>query len=124
MSKKRLRQGEESSLKLDPQCFNGKIAFAVTNRGHLIPCCRCDDPLTMRDTKFQELLAVSKISDNNTIDDILETAEWKLFYINLTKHQGPPACELTCNKNMNKDKIQEVKLIDLDTGKDKWNQRR
>ena len=41
MSKKRLRK---QSNQLDPQCFNGKMSFAVTNRGHLIPCCRCDDP--------------------------------------------------------------------------------
>ena len=121
MSKKRLRK---QSIQLDPQCFNGKMSFAVTNRGHLIPCCRCDDPRTMGDTKFQELLAVSKISDNNTIENILETDEWKLFYINLTQHQGPDACKNTCNKNKDKDKIQEIKLIDLDTGKDKWNQKR
>ena len=121
MSKKRLRK---QSNHLDPQCFNGKMSFAVTNRGHLIPCCRCDDPRTTEDAKFQQLLAVSKISDHNTIGDILKTSEWQHFYLNLTKHKGPPACYHTCSKNKPEDDIQEVKLIDLDTGKDKWNQKR
>jgi len=121
MSKKYLRK---QANHLTPQCFNGKMAFAVTNRGHLIPCCRCDDPDTMNDAKFQQLLRVSKISNNNTIDNILKTPEWQHFYLNLTKHKGAPACYRTCSKNKPEDDIQEVKLIDLDTGKDKWNQKR
>tara|TARA_Y100000389_G_C16988810_1_gene283883 strand:+ start:152 stop:487 length:336 start_codon:yes stop_codon:yes gene_type:complete len=104
-------------MKLDPQCTKGTIAFAVTNRGHLIPCCRCDDPPTMNDPKFQELLAVSKISDYNSVSEILETKEWVDFYNNLKNHIGPQACWHTCRKNKEEEAVQVIKMIDTKNNK-------
>lgn len=104
-------------MKLDPLCFKDRIAFAVTNRGHLIPCCRCDDPLTMNDPEFQKLLAVSKISDYNSIEEILVTKEWKEFEENLRNHKGPHACFHTCRKNKEEKNIQSIKLIDTQNDK-------
>lgn len=101
--------------KLDPQCFKNNIAFAVTNRGELIPCCMCDDPPTINDPEFKKLLAVSKISDHNTIEDILRTKQWKKFYKNLKRHTGPAACWQTCRSNKNINDIQELRLIDTST---------
>lgn len=98
--------------KLDPQCFKNKIAFAVTNRGELIPCCRCDDPKTINDPEFKKLLKVSKISNYNTIEDILTTPEWINFEKDLRNNKGPDACWHTCRSNKRLDDIQEVKLID------------
>ena len=83
--------------KLDPECFKGNISFAITNRGELIPCCYCDTPDTINDPKFTKLLAVSKISEVDSIQEILLTDEWQEFYNDLLNHKGPPACWSTCN---------------------------
>jgi len=102
---------------LDPQCINGTIAYAVTNRGHLIPCCRCDDPQTMNDSEFQKLLSVSKISDYNSINEILQTKEWIEFEENLKNNKGPHACFHTCRKNKEEKDTQVLKIIDPEKNK-------
>ena len=86
------------TIELDPKCFKDQ-QMAVTNRGHLIPCCYCDVKHTMDDTEFQKLLSVSKISDYDNIIDILATDEWKKFENNLRQNVGPRACETICQKN-------------------------
>lgn len=102
------------TVELDPKCFK-KQQMAVTNRGHLIPCCYCDTKHTMDDPEFQKLLAVSKISDYNSISDILATEEWKEFEYNLRQNIGPRACQTICAKN--KKNLLNVKEIeDLKTG--------
>jgi len=97
---------------LDPLCLKGKIAMAITNRGELIPCCRCDDPHTINDPEFQKLLKVSKISDYETIEEILQTDEWKKFEKNLRNHIGPKGCWYTCRKNKPAQDIQTVSVVD------------
>jgi len=99
---------------LDPLCLKGKIAMAITNRGELIPCCRCDDPHTTNDTEFQKLLKVSKISDYDSIDEILKTKEWKRFKKNLENNIGPKACWETCRKNKPENDIQTLTSIDTE----------
>lgn len=86
------------TIKLDPACFKG-FPLAITNQGYLLPCCYCDDPWTLNNEEFQKLYRVSKISDHNTINDIIYSKEWKRFFKNLKKHKGPPACMNTCRKN-------------------------
>lgn len=98
---------------LDPQCFKGTIGLAITNRGQLIPCCRCDMPETMHDPEFKKLLEVSYIADYDSLDQILKTKHWKRFYKNLKRGIGVPACHFTCSKNKVKDQIQETKRINV-----------
>lgn len=98
-------------MKLDPLCFKDKIGLAVTNRGHLIPCCRCDEPHTMNDTNFKKLLAVSKISDVNDINEILLSEEWIEFYNNLKNNKGPKACLITCRVDKPKENKLRIKMI-------------
>lgn len=105
----------EGDIELDPLCFKDEIAFAVTNQGVLVPCCRFDDPATMDDPEMKPLIEVSKISENNTIDDILKKKEWKQFADNLSKNIGPNACLTTCAKA--KKYSQNVEWIDTSTGK-------
>ncbi len=105
----------EGDIELDPLCFKDEIAFAVTNQGVLVPCCRFDDPATMGDPKMKPLIEASKISENNTIDDILKKKEWKQFVDNLSKNIGPNACLTTCAKA--KKYSQNVEWIDTSTGK-------
>lgn len=100
------------SNELDPLCLKGAIAFAVTNRGHLVPCCRCDDPRTMNDPEFQKLLAVSKISDYENIEQIIHTKEWSKFKSELEQHRGPEACWSVCRKNKPDETKQSWSVID------------
>lgn len=109
---------------LDPLCIKAQIGFAVTNRGELIPCCRCDEPKTMNDLEFQKLLAVSKIEDYDSVDEILQTKQWKQFFKNLQNHKGPAACWRTCKKNKGQDKTQTFSVIDPVTNETKATQKR
>lgn len=103
----------DTSYKLQPQCFHEKqMGLAITNRGELIPCCRCDDPRTIDDPEFQKLLAVSRIADYDTIEQILETEEWKQFEQNLRNHKGPYACWSTCRIGKKEEYVQVSKQYD------------
>jgi len=115
---------KEQNNELDPLCFKGEIAMAVTNRGHLIPCCRCDNPENMKDPEFQKLLAVSKISKENKIEDILQSKQWKRFKKNLEKNIGPFSCNFTCRKDKKDKDVQVLKKIDTKENKLLHNQRR
>jgi len=89
-------------MKLDPKCFDKRMsAFAVTNRGQLLPCCWLDDARLKSNEEFQKLLMVSHISDYETIEEILETPEWKEFYRNLKKDKGFSICYSVCKKSEN-----------------------
>lgn len=114
----------QKNIELRPLCFEGTIAFAVTNRGHLIPCCRCDDPETMNDPEFQKLLAVSKIQDYESIDNILIKPEWIEFVKNLQQHRGPAACINTCRKDKSADLIQVIKKFDIENTKMEYEESR
>ena len=46
-----------------PKCLVDEIQIALTNRGHLIPCCWCDEEWSLKTPEFQKLLKVSKISE-------------------------------------------------------------
>lgn len=106
-----------SEIKLDPLCFK-TFPMAVTNTGHLIPCCYCDDKLTLNDPEFKKLLEVSNINNYNTLDEIVVTKPWKRFYKNLLRHKGPPACMYTCRVRSDKnDIVRKDTWIDPDTGK-------
>lgn len=104
----------DKKVELDPLCFKDQIGMAVTNQGYLIPCCRCDDPENMADKSFQDLLAVSKISKTNTVEDILQSKEWSDFQENLKNNIGPPSCVNTCYKNKKEDDMQIIKKINGD----------
>ena len=94
-----------SDIRLNPQCFNIGFPMAVTNTGYLLPCCYCDDPYTLKNLEFQKLMAVSKISEHDTLDEIVCTSEWKDFEENLRNHKGPPACVSTCRVREDKNNI-------------------
>lgn len=114
----------QTDIELEPLCFKKEIAMAVTNRGHLIPCCRCDNPANMADPEFQKLLKVSKISDYNSINEILETDEWNNFRKDLRNNKGPASCVYTCRKNKPEEEVQILKKLNTETQKLTQNQRR
>lgn len=88
------------------------MGFAITNRGELIPCCRCDDTMNDNDIAFQKLLEVSKISDYENIEDILKTKAWKSFYKNLHNNIGPPSCYFSCRADKKEEETQTNQEFD------------
>jgi len=104
-------------IKLDPICFRGTHMMAITNTGYLLPCCYCDHPSTLEDIEFKKLLAVSKIEDYETIDEILSKKEWIDFEENLRNHKGAPACIEVCRVREDKNNIIRKDIwINLDDG--------
>jgi len=110
---------EKDTMVLDPQCMKDEMSYAVTNRGELVPCCRCDDWETVDEPDFKRLLAVSKIEDYDTIDEILLQPEWIEFQNNLKNNKGPYACWYTCRINKPREDTQEHVYIENEEIKSK-----
>tara|TARA_B100001996_G_scaffold381501_1_gene371057 strand:- start:2083 stop:2355 length:273 start_codon:yes stop_codon:yes gene_type:complete len=80
-----------------PKCLVDKIQIALTNRGHLIPCCWCDEEWSLKTPEFQKLLKVSKISEVEDIKEILYSKEWTEFEEKLkTEKNIPKICIQHC----------------------------
>lgn len=82
---------------LRPKCLTGEQSYAYTNRGHLIPCCYCDTINSYKDPNFKKLLAVSKVSEHESIEDIIMQNEWLEFEENL-REQNLDKVLRTCIK--------------------------
>ena len=67
--------------KLRPKCFYNEIQTSLTNRGHLIPCCNVDQPETLADPMMVKMLKVSKLSEVDKVEDILDMnkSKWKVM---------------------------------------------
>ena len=84
---------------LDPKCLDDRQpAFGMTNRGELIPCCWMDNKTNRYDKDYQKLLKVSKISDYDSIDELLLTDEWIQFAKNIANGKGFVWCHHVCKK--------------------------
>ena len=104
--------------KLDPRCVSGVQQMAMTNRGHLIPCCYMDTIATMKTEHMQKLLKVSKVSEHNSIKDIVLSDEWLEFCENLKKDIAPPQCFKTCGTREVRDEPLRVETVyTVDDGK-------
>ncbi len=80
-----------------PKCLVDEIQIALTNRGHLIPCCWCDEEWSLKTPEFQKLLKVSKISEVEDIKEILYSKEWTEFEEKLkTEKNIPKICTQHC----------------------------
>ena len=110
-------------LKLNPLCLAGKMQAAVTNRGHLIPCCWLDDFNNLKHPIMLELLKVSKISEVEDIEEIVFTKEWIEFNKNLKERNYDkilPTCKHMCQVREDEDKIKKETFFDPKTGKMGW----
>jgi len=116
--KYRVEKAIKGKIKLEPKCMitpedkkQEEIKMvAVTNRGHLLPCCWLDNPNILDHPTMKKLLKVSKISEHNSIEDILKTNEWANFAKNLAENNMDkvlPSCIHHCRKRDNKDKIKK-----------------
>lgn len=82
---------------LNQECFDVR-PFGTDIWGHLLPCCRVDDLGNYKSEMYQDLIRVSKISDYEKIEDILNTPQWKKFVENLENNKGLPHCHNMCSK--------------------------
>ena len=106
-------------IEIDPKCLNGQQeAFAITNRGELIPCCWLDTGHQRKQEAYMKLVWASNIADYDSIEEILLQDEWIEFYENLKKGRGFSICHLVCKK---RETPQHKKMTILnDDGGDKY----
>ena len=104
----------EPDTKIEPMCIKGNMNLAITNRGEVIPCCRCDTNENMSDPEFRKMIDRSRIADHGSIDDIIESDVWKQFYDQLKENRGPKACWDTCRTNKPESDKQEMVFADKD----------
>ena len=110
-------------VKINPRCIAGTMEAAVTNRGHLIPCCWLDDKNSMNHPVMQSLLKVSKISEVEDIEEIVFTKEWMEFEKNLKERNFDkilPTCKHQCQVREDSDKMKKETFYDPETGKMEW----
>lgn len=104
---------------LEPRCMPAKgsiekrMQAAMTNRGELIPCCWMDQASALEHPVMKQMLKVSKISEHNSIEDILLTKEWQEFARNLAEKNLDkvlPVCITHCKKRTGRDrqKVEEI----------------
>lgn len=86
---------------IDPECFkytyskdypNQGIAYTAT--GYIIPCCWFDTPELL--TSKYSYMAKS-LSDDTTIEEIINSDDWTAFYNNLKNGIGLPPCQWRCS---------------------------
>ena len=110
-------------VKINPRCIAGTMEAAVTNRGHLIPCCWLDDKNNLNHPIMKSLLKVSKISEVEDIEEIVFTKEWIEFNKNLKVRNYDkilPTCKHMCQVREDEDKIKKETFFDPKTGKMAW----
>lgn len=102
-----------------PKCCCSGQQLAITNRGHLIPCCYIDNTIGMSDPIIQQLLTVSKISDYEKIEEIMKTQEWIQFEENLLSKNGawPLVCVHHCQVRADSDIVRKEEIFDPATMK-------
>jgi len=102
-------------MKLKPKCFTKNMQVALTNRGELIPCCYCDEEEVLNYPTMKKLLKVSKISEVESIEEILLTKEWIDFANDLKNNKGPQKCFDICREKSENSKeefyIEDEKII-------------
>jgi len=102
---------------LEPRCMlqgnERRQQAAVTNRGHLIPCCWIDQTDELKHPTMQKMLAVSKIDEVESIDEILLSEPWQKFAKDLAERNYKeimPVCVTHCRKwsgGKDKQKVEE-----------------
>lgn len=112
----------ENDIKLDPECLkggypgspHGGLTMMVTNTGHLMPCAQLNVGDGIRDPEIQELMKYTKISDYDSLDDIISHPKWIEHFENLKKNIAPDRCFYCCKADNNFSKQSQWTITDLD----------
>ena len=95
------------SPKIKPQCLTKKKGrdhakiFGHTAKGWVLPCCWCDVVNPDKDPEIKKLMSEKLLlKNNNKIEDIIDSEEWKRFYNTITipslYEQAPEVCKRKC----------------------------
>lgn len=88
---------DHNKTKIVKDCTKQTIAY--TADGFLLPCCWCDAPSTRKDIEKLNLYKKElKLSENSSIESILNSQEWKSF-IDIIMHDpelAPRCCKEKC----------------------------
>ena len=80
---------------MKPKCLEGEF-LAWSAAGHLLPCCWYDN----QNKKFipQLLQEKFRLSKDNTVEDVLNSEEWKDFLDKVKRDDKslPPICHMYC----------------------------
>lgn len=83
---------------LDPKCLKNEQELFISSRGYLLPCC-WHDRMRIFDDEIADLVQEKyKISNVDSIEDIIQSEDWKDFYSNLSRGIGPNICKAYCVK--------------------------
>lgn len=85
---------------IDPKCLSGDQGFGHDASGYLLPCCWCANEIG-----FPQLKEITKekfkISNANSIEEIVNSEEWVEFYRVLREEpeKAPSICKNFCRSN-------------------------
>jgi hypothetical protein len=92
---------------IDPKCLNGDKDYGWSSEGFLLPCCWQD----VREKYKEEIKYLMKdnlhISNVNSIEEIINSEEWKFFYSSVDNNT---CCNFYCGTNSKVHKVCEKKL--------------
>jgi hypothetical protein len=93
-----------------PLCYSDSEPLGTSSDGFVLPCCFCDKygrPIDDHDPIWNGLFDEElKIENNNSINDILYSDQWKRFYGALSSgpESSPMICQRTCWREIPIDK--------------------
>lgn len=83
-------------MKLNPKCFQNNHQLGHSAEGYLLPCCMSDHGVIPELWKDH-----LKIENNNNVEDIINSKEWKTFFEVLKDfpNDAPSICKKFCGKD-------------------------
>lgn len=79
-----------------PKCLSGEQQVGHTARGYILPCCWWDRP-DLFNSEIKDLVQEKfKLTNVDSVAEILESNEWKKFYANLADSKAPSLCHIYC----------------------------
>lgn len=83
---------------IDPKCLKDNKFYGYNINGFILPCCWADQPERIKE--FSSLMKEKfKINNANSVDEIINSDEWKNFYSTLINNpeQAPNTCKQYCS---------------------------
>jgi hypothetical protein len=89
--------------KVYPKCLDKSFQMGHTARGYILPCCWADRPDLFEGDMKDLVQEKFKLDNIKSIEDIVESKEWKDFYSDLKNGRGKTICYTYCSNNIIKE---------------------
>ena len=86
---------------LKPKCLLSDRDLSYSSTGHILPCCWVN--VSMGEKQMGPLFSDKLHIDNNTVDEIVTSDEWKDFFFKLKTYnldELPSTCAENCSKSL------------------------